>query len=138
MRGKRKGKSICAGCGECCYNVPLPAAFVEANGSKMVTEPESWTWLSEDTVLCDTPDGRCPFLTGKRKCSVYEKRPSICRMFGERTDDPLLWCRIKQGEMPEEMKRIGDFKAVLARRMLADAEIISVGDGAEDALRLHS
>ena len=114
---KSEQNAVCTTCGKCCYNAPLPIAFVEANKHKIVTLPDAWYELAPGTVVGLTPDERCPFLTKGNRCNAYDRRPSVCRKFGETTDDPLLWCEIKQGEMPEDMKKLRDLKLRFIQQM---------------------
>ena len=63
------------GCGECCgrFLPLLPHEAIElrraARGLEIRPEPP------------DAVDMRCPFLDGANNCMVYERRPTICRVY---------------------------------------------------------
>lgn len=120
MELKRTGigmKSICKGCGKCCYNVPLPKDLVSATRNRVVTKPSGWQLVSEDEslkpmVVGITEDGRCPYLTENNICNIYDKRPWICRKFGEVEDEgDFLYCSLKHGKedgLTDKQKRMLD------------------------------
>lgn len=99
-----KKENVCKGCGQCCYNVPLPQDLVSATRNRIVTQPLRWESISDrkelrKMVVGITPDGRCPYLTEKNLCNIYDKRPWICRKFGASKDEnDLLYCQILHGK----------------------------------------
>lgn len=40
----------------------------------------------------DYNDNKCPFLRDDYKCNIYDRRPEICRKFGDGSH-PLLTCQ---------------------------------------------
>lgn len=77
----KEGK--CSRCGQCCSNfIPLTR--------KEIQELQELVKTNIEVQIKTTPDGRfimmCPFLILNNenevsKCSIYEHRPSICKMF---------------------------------------------------------
>jgi Fe-S-cluster containining protein len=45
---------------------------------------------SDDTYTYSSGEGRCTFLSDENKCSIYETRPLMCRMY------PVLWQQRKK------------------------------------------
>lgn len=95
----------CKGCGKCCYNVPISKTLVIALKNKIVTIPKNWydTGMRDSSgktlLLAETPGGRCPFLTEKNTCNIYDKRPKICKEFGSgHFNHPYLVCPILEGK----------------------------------------
>lgn len=75
--------------GECCSEVPMPAAFLKRHTPvREITEVVEYG----GSVVAKTASGRCPFLTEDYKCSVYSDRPAICRVFGDDLT-PFSKCR---------------------------------------------
>lgn len=112
-KDEHKDFSKCKGCGKCCYNVPLPKDLVKVKYNKIVNHPKQWILYTEklpeygkylsngienvDTLLPDNEDGRCPFLTNKNICNIYQFRPRICRDYGK-GGHPFLICPILEGK----------------------------------------
>ena len=75
---------VCSRCGQCCSNfIPLTAEEVQRL-REICKRPD--TMVQIKTI----PDGRvmmlCPFLimhpeSNFTECSIYEERPSVCRIF---------------------------------------------------------
>lgn len=94
----------------CCYNVPLPKKYIFALSKRIVNTVKEIVIINEDSfkdeVMCYpvtdyNPDkNKCPFLTDKYKCNIYDRRPPICRKFGNGTE-PLLTCTYL---VPEEQR----------------------------------
>jgi Fe-S-cluster containining protein len=83
--------TACKGlCFDSCTNVPINPVeayyLIERHGAQIVktvhpaNDPENPAAISMPTLGPDyTP---CRFLTAERRCSIYEERPLVCRMFG--------------------------------------------------------
>lgn len=80
----------------CCYNPPLPKSHIFALSNRIVNKILELVVL-DDTKMCyaitdHNPDkNKCPFLTNKCKCNIYDRRPEICKRFGDGSE-PLLTC----------------------------------------------
>ena len=66
----RKGK--CIKCGECCSNL-LPLSHSE------IERIRAYILEHQISMQGHVPD--CPFLSPERRCTVYEVRPLICRIY---------------------------------------------------------
>lgn len=90
---------------QCCYNVPLPKSYLTALKNRIVN-PVKEIIVMDDTKMCypitdHNPDlNKCPFLTENCKCNIYDRRPPICRRFGDGSE-PLLTCTFL---VPEEQR----------------------------------
>ncbi|WP_226780302.1 YkgJ family cysteine cluster protein [Oceaniglobus trochenteri] len=77
-------------CHDCCGIVPF--SDVEKQDAMKVWPLEQWerfggkNWVARRAL----ETGDCPFLR-QGKCSIYETRPTVCRLFGA-TDHPLMKC----------------------------------------------
>ena len=100
-----KNENMCKTCmnkckAECCAWVPFNYNFLKKYESKMVrpvlclaehpngrqvipiTHIEKRVVNGVETGYIEKSDQKCPFLTDKNKCNIYEERPQICRFFG--------------------------------------------------------
>ena len=68
------GRGTHLGCGECCSRF-LPLTFAEA---VVLRHRAQSAEVSEQQGEFDL---RCPFLTAEKRCSVYDVRPEICRVY---------------------------------------------------------
>lgn len=64
------------GCTECCGNVPFTK--------------EEWDQLTPEEQARPTQGLTCRF-KGDSGCTIYDRRPMLCRLFGA-VDDPKLTC----------------------------------------------
>lgn len=93
----------------CCYNAPLPKSYIFALKNRIVN-PVLELQVMEDTGQCyaitdyDPNKNKCPFLTDKCRCNIYDRRPEICKKFGDGSE-PLLTC-YEFAETEEEKERI--------------------------------
>lgn len=94
------------GCSHCCH-IPVAitsseaALLAEASGRSMVIPPSARR-LVDLNAVDEPPEAHetpCPFLKDHR-CSVYEARPSICRVHMNLDKDDLL-CRLVPGRMTQ-------------------------------------
>ncbi len=66
----RKGK--CVKCGECCSNfLPLSNSEIERLRA----------YIAEHRIPLRDHEPDCPFLSPEKRCTVYEMRPLICRVY---------------------------------------------------------
>lgn len=93
----------------CCYNAPLPKSYLFALKNRIVNPVKEILVLDDDNMkqkMCypitdsDPEKNKCPFLTKDCKCNIYDRRPPICKLFGNGTE-PLLTCTYL---VPEEQK----------------------------------
>jgi len=87
----------CKQCGRCCTgfwfnNVPL----LEGDQDKIISVCKSKEEFQEITDLMDFNDKKivalkesCKFLK-ENKCSIYQKRPSVCKMFPIMVEDTII------------------------------------------------
>jgi len=88
----KQKNNVCLSCLECCKNISLPMnykgkvnhhhyeEFAKTRNIKLVK-------VKDDKIYFLIPYP-CPYLTDEG-CSVYEDRPSICRMYNGRFDPAL-------------------------------------------------
>ena len=96
-----------AGCHDCCG--PVPVTPLEAKRLGIPGEPMTRT--KPGTMTCE-------FVGPLGECTVYEKRPYICRMFGA-TVDMRLHCHhgcrpVGQLSMPETDRRSHAYMALMS------------------------
>ena len=66
----RKGK--CQKCGECCSNI-LPLSNSEIKRLR--------AYITEHRIPLRDHEPDCPLLSPEKRCTVYEVRPLICRVY---------------------------------------------------------
>ena len=71
---------------KCCYNMPFEQNELVKYADKIVnpilyTEPIGIGVFAVTNI--DMMQNKCPFLRSDYKCNIYDKRPSVCRKFGE-------------------------------------------------------
>lgn len=71
----------------CCYNVPHTKQYFTSLKNRIVNPIIRLEAIDKTHAMAITdeePDkNKCPFLRKDYKCNIYDRRPSICRMFGE-------------------------------------------------------
>ena len=72
----------CTKCGECCSNI-LPLTDQEVTRLKKLVKKRHIKPHTKVNNVTAEPciDLICPFLDEKNRCSIYEDRPYICRIF---------------------------------------------------------
>lgn len=73
----------CIGCGECCSNI-LPMSDEDVRRIRKYIKQHNIKPITHIALLADIQlDMECPFcdLTQEKKCTIYEVRPEICRLF---------------------------------------------------------
>ncbi len=76
------------GCNACCG--PIPWTKDELSRVEIPLGSE-WVSFGGTPALQSAATGMCPFLT-PGGCSVYDRRPFMCRIFGATKGEPLLAC----------------------------------------------
>ena len=94
----------------CCYNAPLPKKYIFALKNRIVNPVKEILVIDNENmkgeVMCypitdHNPDkNKCSFLTENCRCNIYDRRPPICKKFGNGTE-PLLTCSFL---VPEEQR----------------------------------
>lgn len=86
----------------CCYNAPLDKGLISARRNRIVNPIIRLEVQFGNMVIPITNEDReknkCPFLTAKCKCNVYQWRPQLCRLYGQRPDIAYLRCGFLMGE----------------------------------------
>ena len=83
--------SKCPNRGDCCGLIPFTNEFIEKHKDKFqVKEVKIISSSEEKTDITD--DMHCIFLNrSTKRCTVYNDRPKVCRLYGV-TDDERLAC----------------------------------------------
>ena len=68
-------------CGICCCPVPIKREIYEANKDRLAKDSKVFEF--DSMVIVQAPTGECGFLNGEKRCSIYEDRPEVCRLFGD-------------------------------------------------------
>ena len=78
---------------KCCGPVPMDKDIFNKN-KHLINKSAHITHL-ENNILCFDPKSlACGFLDDDKKCKIYEDRPEICRLFGDRKHNiPILKCQ---------------------------------------------
>lgn len=102
--------------GACCCNVPINKQYFTALRNRIVRpilrfeDAGELPELGGHNVIAitneDLSENRCPFQRYDYKCNIYDRRPKICRMFGEGTHK-YLQC----GYLGQKMPTIGEIIA---------------------------
>src|SRR6185295_15429071 len=111
------GLHCIAGCGRCCENPRIETTVAELMplAFRLFQRGEESGWL--DKANRSESKGQCifykpdPLIEGKGRCSVYQWRPLICRLFGfsaitdKKGRPSLVTCAvIKQSQMQTYLK----------------------------------
>lgn len=82
---------------DCCGVVPMKKVIVEKHKDKFQVEIEEEFDMGDEVAIA-TKDNKCIFLDReKNKCTIYEDRPQVCRLFGYGIDadgkeNVLMYC----------------------------------------------
>jgi Fe-S-cluster containining protein len=68
---------------ECCSVVPMTRQEFNGNFSFIVRPVIGVVDFDRHTVIPETADNKCPFLRDDYACNIYDRRPEICRKFGD-------------------------------------------------------
>ena len=77
----------------CCYNVPFANHELERFAGSIVSQPVEYEVMECGAILphtvkiekpSDVLRNKCPFLRHDFKCDIYEDRPEVCRLFGQK------------------------------------------------------
>lgn len=104
----------------CCYNVPMPKQLLSAFHKRIVNLVLYKEHLNGDMILPytdnDVNKNKCPFLTERFKCNIYEYRPEICKKFGIGAH-PLLHCSFLSDIGKEVLRGIeNDIRSIYLRK----------------------
>lgn len=89
---------------DCCNNAPLPLDLLSTYKTKIVNpvitiEPlgfaEGRLFGFPITNPKNLFKNKCPFLTPKNTCNIYENRPLICKEYGT-LDEPDCHCNLQE------------------------------------------
>ena len=117
----RWDKSMCASCwATCCHKMPVEVSVRDLIRLEVLTEEEAASDLPRAArrlkregivrglkprslvfVLAQKPGGDCIFLGPDRRCTVYRRRPEICRVFPKMSPKPGH-CPYKRYRRPRE------------------------------------
>lgn len=86
---------------ECCGVVPIPTQKYRIFKRKIKKKIREIMILRDHTVLM-TEDCSCPFLDDNHKCSIYEHRPMICKLYGTSNKLPCPYVDINGNKRTEE------------------------------------
>ena len=71
----------CSKCGGCCSDI-LPLTDLEIKRLRDFVVKNKYRPNTKITVLSNASyDMTCPFLSSENTCTIYEIRPSVCRLF---------------------------------------------------------
>lgn len=92
--------------GDCCGPIPLNEEFLEENENAIQRKVIGALPYGGKKIVPITESGNCPFLKEDYGCAVYDKRPYICKKFGDETD-PLMTCSYqdKDGRVRSRQER---------------------------------
>lgn len=137
----------------CCYNAPLPKKYIFALKNRIVNPVKEIMVLDNENmknenmkneIMCypitdyDPEKNKCPFLTENCRCNIYDRRPPICRKFGNGTE-PLLTCTYLVPEEQRESVLAGYKSAVNISSCIRNGKEIQIAMPKDYALRkLHS
>ena len=112
----------CGGCTACCTVVPFRPHEKEAAALRKPflawTEMKSLrsgpgfvpTAAWEAFQSGDHKNARCPFVDDEQgRCTIYDIRPLICRLYGTVKDNPRMQCAM--GRAPKRNKMLTDAEA---------------------------
>jgi Fe-S-cluster containining protein len=78
----------------CCGVVPFTMKQIIQNPPPADKKIQTIRAGEKDGVayyILQTDDLTCPYLSEEKRCTIYENRPEVCKMFGDETH-PLLTC----------------------------------------------
>jgi Fe-S-cluster containining protein len=94
----------CSKCGSCCSAL-LPLKKSEIDRLKRLIKARHIK-PHEQPLIVNAVDLTCPFLTDDNKCSIYDERPFICRVFKcdtkptaedvDKLDEPLIPVNVRE------------------------------------------
>lgn len=89
--------------GNCCGIIPFSVKFWQKNKELTQTLILAEIKSLENYIIPVTEDLKCPFLMEKDYlCVVYERRPDVCKKFGNGDPHPLLQCPYSEKPQKEE------------------------------------
>lgn len=110
--------SICQAA--CCGPVPIPEGYLEIFKDRIREDSTIIdSGIPNHKIVIDPDTLRCGFMNKDLRCSIYDNRPDICRMFGDtRETHPMLKCHYLgqiDAEEAERMvgERLGKMKGIM-------------------------
>jgi len=95
---------------ECCGIVPIEKVIVDLHRNKINPKAQIIEATESTNIVFIPESGRCGFLNSDHGCKIYNDRPLVCRMFGEKGNiNPLLKCP-HLNQLTETDKKIVDSK----------------------------
>lgn len=98
----------------CCGLVPIPRETIEKHLGDMQGPFDKILFINGQDIVVKQRTATCAFLTSDYKCAIYDDRPEICRIFGNRSNNPLLKCSYLRQISKAENRMIAE----TARRVL--------------------
>lgn len=111
----------------CCYNVPHTKYTLFTNKKRIVTPykrlkehgcNDEGRMMYVPVTDEDFQKNKCPFLREDYRCNIYDKRPYICRVWGEPptgTKSKIYQCGWRNGtQCDNDIRNIQENDAVLA------------------------
>ncbi len=105
----------------CCSNVPIPKSYFTALKKRIIRHIIRFEGAGESPELGghnviaitneDISENRCPFQRYDYKCNIYDRRPKICRMFGE-GKHKYLQCGYLGQKMPSIREILTDLDSI--------------------------
>lgn len=97
-RGLPEPRGSCAGCGRCCTGPPLYMTCSDLELAYAQSTPLEGRVGVRARFVEAAPDRRhayasfpCPFYSQASGCTVYERRPFACRIWGRYARAPIEW-----------------------------------------------
>ena len=117
--------SKCPKPGDCCGIFPMNKELVEKNKDKFQVKPYKIVMM-ENSVGIITEDLLCVFLNRKiGKCTIYDQRPDICKLYGV-LDDKRLRCpyfkRSGNRRSPGSQKQVEKHNIKMSEELMRNAE----------------
>jgi len=111
----------CIRCGACCSHFRVSFYWAEADSSQGGCVPEEYTEIVDSFRICmkgtGGPHPRCIALNGQTgksvHCTIYDKRPSPCRIFGVNYENGFATFR------PGEYSRCSRARALFGKQPLS-------------------
>lgn len=107
--------------GGCCFSVPIPKHYFTALKKHIVRPilrfedagdlPEMGGHNVVAITNEDLEENRCPFQRYDYKCNIYDRRPKICRIFGE-GKAKYLQCGFLGQKMPTLNEILNDMQSM--------------------------
>jgi Fe-S-cluster containining protein len=108
-----------AGCSDCCGIAPFTKVEFDRVADLLPADSAVTPVPGGFGVTKVTAPSRCAFVT-EAGCSIYDKRPAVCRLFGTLPEDPRMRC--PHGCKPARPLTRAKAAGIMTRVMAADRE----------------